>query len=140
MYSLKELLDGAEYTCKREIDGIYVTGIKSNSRDVLPGNVFVCLKGCKKNGEDYTAEAIRRGAKVIICDKTCGKCDKNAVECVATHDLFTDLFGFVVEQNDVVTVPTDAAGDVQRHLFVVGEYRRDLITDHFGGVIVTVVH
>ncbi|MBR2474553.1 MAG: UDP-N-acetylmuramoyl-L-alanyl-D-glutamate--2,6-diaminopimelate ligase [Clostridia bacterium] len=79
MYSLKELLDGAEYTCKREIDGIYVTGIKSNSRDVLPGNAFVCLKGCKKNGEDYTAEAIRRGAKVIICDKTCGKCDKNAV-------------------------------------------------------------
>ena len=36
--------------------------IATDSKEVLPGDLFIALQGNKHNGEDYVLEAINRGA------------------------------------------------------------------------------
>ncbi|AQX18119.1 MULTISPECIES: UDP-N-acetylmuramoyl-L-alanyl-D-glutamate--2,6-diaminopimelate ligase [unclassified Bartonella] len=47
---------------------IEITGISADSRQVLPGYVFVALKGNQSDGKKYVNDAIQRGARVIITD------------------------------------------------------------------------
>jgi UDP-N-acetylmuramoyl-L-alanyl-D-glutamate--2,6-diaminopimelate ligase len=46
-----------------------VTGIKTDSRDVNPGNVFVAVKGVHVDGHDYIQKAIKSGACIVVCEK-----------------------------------------------------------------------
>ena len=45
-----------------------VTGISYDSRKVMPGHVFVAIKGERTDGHLYIAEAISRGASAIILE------------------------------------------------------------------------
>jgi UDP-N-acetylmuramoyl-L-alanyl-D-glutamate--2,6-diaminopimelate ligase len=47
-----------------------VTGVSSDSRAVKKGDIFVAIEGYKKDGISFAKEAIARGARVIIYDKT----------------------------------------------------------------------
>ncbi len=49
-----------------------VTGIVSNSEEVIPGSVFVCIKGYKSDGHNYAAEALAKGAKYLVVEKDLG--------------------------------------------------------------------
>ena len=42
--------------------------IKSDSRRILPGDIFVALKGIKSDGHDYVEDAIRRGASRVVVE------------------------------------------------------------------------
>ena len=80
MYRLSELLNGVNCrTVTQGADEVLVTGVSSDSRCVRPGNVFVCIRGANSDGADYIKEAIRRGAKTIICDKLYDIKTKNAI-------------------------------------------------------------
>jgi len=46
-----------------------VNGITSNSKNVKKGFTFVAIKGTKKDGHDFIAEAIQRGAVCIVAEK-----------------------------------------------------------------------
>ncbi|AQX30953.1 UDP-N-acetylmuramoyl-L-alanyl-D-glutamate--2,6-diaminopimelate ligase [Bartonella schoenbuchensis R1] len=50
---------------------IEITGISSDSRQVLPGYVFVALQGKQGDGRQYVNDAIKRGARVIVTDYNC---------------------------------------------------------------------
>ena len=64
---LSELLYGVDHSeLTYDVD---VTGIASDSRRVGPGYVFVCLRGTKKDGNDYAAEAVARGAAAVVTDR-----------------------------------------------------------------------
>ncbi len=72
MYHLKYLLKNIEYVCDSQLpDNIEVKSISSDSKNVPPGCLFVCLKGTRRDSHDYITEVIRRGASVIICDINC---------------------------------------------------------------------
>jgi UDP-N-acetylmuramoyl-L-alanyl-D-glutamate--2,6-diaminopimelate ligase len=43
-----------------------VTGFALDHRKVAPGNVFGAFRGTRFNGEDFIAEAIRRGASAVV--------------------------------------------------------------------------
>jgi UDP-N-acetylmuramoyl-L-alanyl-D-glutamate--2,6-diaminopimelate ligase len=43
-----------------------VTGFALDHRKVAPGNVFGAFRGSRFNGEDFIAEAVRRGASAIV--------------------------------------------------------------------------
>ena len=43
-----------------------ITGIAYNSRNVMPGNVFVCIKGYETDGHKYAQDAVNNGAAAII--------------------------------------------------------------------------
>jgi UDP-N-acetylmuramoyl-L-alanyl-D-glutamate--2,6-diaminopimelate ligase len=43
--------------------------IKTNSKKVLPGDIFVALRGIRNDGHYYIEDAIKRGAKKIIAEE-----------------------------------------------------------------------
>lgn len=43
-----------------------ITGIAYNSRNVMPGNVFVCIKGYETDGHKYAQDAVNNGAAAVI--------------------------------------------------------------------------
>ena len=46
-----------------------VSGLACDSREILPGWVFVALKGEKTDGADHIPKALRLGASGIFCDR-----------------------------------------------------------------------
>lgn len=44
--------------------------ISTDSRNILPGSLFFCLKGPTFNGNDFAAEALEKGAKWVVADET----------------------------------------------------------------------
>lgn len=46
-----------------------VTAITYDSRQAVPGSLFVAIKGFIKDGHDFAADAIRNGAKVIVAEE-----------------------------------------------------------------------
>lgn len=51
-----------------EHEDIDITGIAYDSRNVLEGNVFVCIKGFETDGHKYADMAIKNGASVIVAE------------------------------------------------------------------------
>lgn len=43
--------------------------VKTDSRKIVPGDTFVALRGIRTDGHDYIQEAIKNGAKKIICEE-----------------------------------------------------------------------
>jgi UDP-N-acetylmuramoyl-L-alanyl-D-glutamate--2,6-diaminopimelate ligase len=46
-----------------------ITGIKIDSRDIEPGDIFVALKGLSNDGHDYIDQALQSGAAAILGTK-----------------------------------------------------------------------
>jgi len=55
------------------VDGdiaIEITSITHDSREVVPGTLFVCLAGAKVDGHNYIAQARAQGAVAVLAEKT----------------------------------------------------------------------
>lgn len=66
--TLGELLDEARVT-PMSIEGdldVEITGIQHDSRQVIPGDLFVCVKGLKSDGHEFVNQAIEKGAVAVI--------------------------------------------------------------------------
>jgi len=46
-----------------------VTGIAYDSREVRPGDLFVCVRGFVHDGHAFAAEALRKGAKALMVER-----------------------------------------------------------------------
>lgn len=64
MKKLSELYEGEGY------DNIWVKGIKINSKEVEPGDIFVCVKGVTADRHDFIEEAISKGASCVVVDRS----------------------------------------------------------------------
>ncbi len=64
---LCELCQGMEIPCGCE--NIEISGVKTDSRFVEKGDLFVCIRGLHEDGHDYIADAAARGASaVVVCE------------------------------------------------------------------------
>ncbi len=66
--TLGELLDEARVTpisIEGDLDAD-ITGIQHDSRQVSPGDLFVCVKGLSLDGHDFATQAVERGAVAIV--------------------------------------------------------------------------
>lgn len=61
MKRLNELYDGYK--------DILINDIKINSKEVVKGDIFVCIKGIHEDRNDYVDEAIKNGASAIVTNK-----------------------------------------------------------------------
>jgi UDP-N-acetylmuramoyl-L-alanyl-D-glutamate--2,6-diaminopimelate ligase len=65
--TLGELLSGlvpeAAFACSQQLQ---VSGIYDDSRQVQPGSIFVAIRGSSQDGRQFVAEAVARGARVVI--------------------------------------------------------------------------
>ena len=48
-----------------------ISGLATNSQEIKKNFIFFAIKGNKVNGEKFIGEAIKKGAVVIVCSKTC---------------------------------------------------------------------
>lgn len=53
---------------KLSFEDMEITGIAYDSRRVLPGNVFVCIKGYETDGHKYAHAAVKNGAALIVAE------------------------------------------------------------------------
>lgn len=58
---LKKLSD----LCETDSE-VFISGIKTNSKDIEPGDLFVCIMGVTADRHEYIEEAIARGAVAIV--------------------------------------------------------------------------
>ncbi|WP_409360781.1 UDP-N-acetylmuramoyl-L-alanyl-D-glutamate--2,6-diaminopimelate ligase [Bartonella heixiaziensis] len=58
----------AECIEDKSLSSIEITGISADSRQILPGYVFVALQGNQGDGRHYINDALKRGAQAIVTD------------------------------------------------------------------------
>ena len=67
--NLKNLLERLEYTCVQGSLDTEVSAIVNDSRKAVPGCLFFCIKGAVKDGHEYVAEVVQKGAKVLVTEE-----------------------------------------------------------------------
>ena len=65
---LLELLNGVKYEVKGGSLEREINHLQYDSRKIIDGDMFVCLKGFEVDGHKYAQKAIELGAKVIVCE------------------------------------------------------------------------
>ena len=66
---LKELLAGAPEGIVRGDDTVEVAAIAYDSRAVAPDTAFVAVRGQQNDGHDFIAQAVEKGATVIVAER-----------------------------------------------------------------------
>ncbi len=67
--NLFDLLSVLNVHLEKSLASVEVTGLSIDSREVMAGNVFVCIQGKKTDAHSYISEAIDRGAIAIVAEK-----------------------------------------------------------------------
>jgi len=80
---LEKILTGSNETVAKGRTDIDVTAICNDSRKVVPGAMFVAVKGFASDGHDYIGTALEKGASAIVYE------DSNAAEKYMDADLVT---------------------------------------------------
>ena len=52
---------------------VEIKGIKINSKEIEPGDLFICTMGVKANRHDFIDEAIEKGASAIVVSQDVGE-------------------------------------------------------------------
>lgn len=68
---LDELLKEIEYSGNPDLNS-EITAVVSNSAKIVPGCLFVCIKGARFDGHTKAAQAIERGAAAVVTQRTLG--------------------------------------------------------------------
>ena len=55
----------------KDIKNLNIKGLALNSKEIKKDFIFFAIKGNKFNGENYINEAIKKGACLIFCSKSC---------------------------------------------------------------------
>ena len=63
MKKLNELYPNCGY------EDIEIKGIKINSKEIVPGDIFVCTMGVTADRHDFIEEAIENGAVAVVVQK-----------------------------------------------------------------------
>ena len=66
MVKLNDILKETHYIDFIGDGNIEISDITCSSRDVVPGGIFVCIKGFKTDGHKYIEDAIKKGAVCIV--------------------------------------------------------------------------
>lgn len=66
---LEKLLDGVEYTGST-VQEVEISGICCDTREMIPGCLFVALPGYKTDGHKFIGKALEQGAAAVLCERT----------------------------------------------------------------------
>jgi UDP-N-acetylmuramoyl-L-alanyl-D-glutamate--2,6-diaminopimelate ligase len=69
---VRQIMDSIIYTGSNDLETLEIGEITCDSRRVMPGMAFVCVKGGKMDGHDHAAEAVNRGAAVVVAEHDVG--------------------------------------------------------------------
>jgi UDP-N-acetylmuramoyl-L-alanyl-D-glutamate--2,6-diaminopimelate ligase len=66
---LIELLKGLQFTVSSGDLNLDINKVEYDSREVVTGDVFVCIEGFSVDGHKYAQAAVQKGAAVVVCQK-----------------------------------------------------------------------
>lgn len=66
---LRRLIQGIPVLEVRGRLDLPITHLTAHSRDVVPGSLFVALRGQRQDGHRFVPEALRRGARVVVGER-----------------------------------------------------------------------
>ena len=69
---INQIMETIPYTGSDGLENLEIEEITCDSRRVVPGMAFVCVKGGKLDGHDHAAEAVNRGAAAVIAEHDVG--------------------------------------------------------------------
>jgi UDP-N-acetylmuramoyl-L-alanyl-D-glutamate--2,6-diaminopimelate ligase len=69
MRYLSDILEGVAFTELQGSADVEISAIVFDSRHVVPGCMFVAVKGIAVDGHDYIDQAVKDGAIAIICEE-----------------------------------------------------------------------
>lgn len=68
MYRVEQLLEGLEYQCIQGSVKTEISQVAYDSRKVVPGALFICIRGNETDGHRYIGEAVEKGAAAILAE------------------------------------------------------------------------
>jgi len=80
--TLRELINGLEIQRVQGNDSVEITDIAYHSQKVVPGTLFVAIRGLKADGHDFIPEAMKRGAGAIVVEDM-GRCTSGRIPMIA---------------------------------------------------------
>ena len=63
---LARLLEKVELNQEIQTPDLEITGVTYDSRTVIPGTLFVAMKGSKTDGNSFVEQALGKGAVAVI--------------------------------------------------------------------------
>lgn len=72
MRNLSDILTGLPFTELQGAADVEISAVVFDSRKVVPGCLFVAVKGTQVDGHDYIEKAIQDGAVAVICEELPG--------------------------------------------------------------------
>lgn len=69
MKELSRLLEKIEYKCIAGSTEVSVAAVAYDSRKITKDCLFLCITGANADGHDFTEEAVKKGAKVLVTEK-----------------------------------------------------------------------
>ena len=76
---LKELISELDYTLYNGNENVEITELVCDSRKIVKGCLFVCVRGTVFDGHTFIDEAIRQGAAAIITEEKVEITDRKSV-------------------------------------------------------------
>lgn len=68
MRNLSDIIEGVAFTELQGAADVEITNITADSRQVVPGSLFVAVKGTLADGHNFIDKAIASGAVAIVCE------------------------------------------------------------------------
>lgn len=72
MRNLSDIISGLPFTELQGSADVNISAIVFDSRKVVPGCLFVAVRGTQVDGHDYIEKAIEMGARAVICEELPG--------------------------------------------------------------------
>ncbi len=66
---LSKLIGNLSISARSGPEEVEISGIRFDSRKVIPGDLFVAVRGTASDGHEFIETAIARGAIVVVCEK-----------------------------------------------------------------------
>ena len=83
---LRDLLENADYECIQGTVDAEVSAVIYDSRKVVPGCLFICIEGAKYDGHEYAAEAVEKGAGVLLVSRVSEEIRQKDVTVIRVDD------------------------------------------------------
>ncbi|GAA4922393.1 UDP-N-acetylmuramoyl-L-alanyl-D-glutamate--2,6-diaminopimelate ligase [Mucilaginibacter defluvii] len=69
MRYLSDIIEGLAFTELQGSADVEITAVVFDSRKVVPGSLFIAVRGTVVDGHDYIEQAVEHGAAAIICEE-----------------------------------------------------------------------
>lgn len=74
-----KLCDLLENNAETRIGNTEISFITDDTRKVIPGSLFVCIKGGSFDGHDSAGEMLEKGAAAVVCERDLGLGDRQII-------------------------------------------------------------